>query len=226
VSCALIRADEINPQLAHGIDESGNNKRTTTVVALAKNGPLMKFALVLFMFQFANAAMLPLLGSFITLQSSTLAPAVIAACMVVPQIVVALLSPSIGFRVQTWGRRPLLLVGIGALALRALLFAFVRDPNLLVLFQVLDGISASVFSVLTPLIVVDVTYGSGHFNVAQGIVGTATGIGASVSVLLAGYVADHAGSSAAFLALGIIAVAAFNLVWFVMPETRPRQTVA
>jgi len=226
VSCALIRADEINPQLAHGVDESGNNKRTTTVVALAKNGPLMKFALVLFMFQFANAAMLPLLGSFITLQSSTLAPAVIAACMVVPQIVVALLSPSIGFRVQTWGRRPLLLVGIGALALRALLFAFVRDPNLLVLFQVLDGISASVFSVLTPLIVVDVTYGSGHFNVAQGIVGTATGIGASVSVLLAGYVADHAGSSAAFLALGIIAVAAFNLVWFVMPETRPRQTVA
>jgi len=226
VSCALIRADEINPQLAHGVDESGNNKRTTTVVALAKNGALMKFALVLFMFQFANAAMLPLLGSFITLQSSTLAPAVIAACMVVPQIVVALLSPSIGFRVQTWGRRPLLLVGIGALALRALLFAFVRDPNLLVLFQVLDGISASVFSVLTPLIVVDVTYGSGHFNVAQGIVGTATGIGASVSVLLAGYVADHAGSSAAFLALGIIAVAAFNLVWFVMPETRPRQTVA
>src|SRR5262245_46541773 len=122
VSCALIRADEINPELAHGVD-GGNNKRRTTVVARAKTGPLMKFALVLFMFQFANAAMLPLLGSFITLQSSTLAPAVIAACMVVPQIVVALLSPSIGFRLQTWGRRPLLLVGIGALALRALLFA-------------------------------------------------------------------------------------------------------
>ena len=95
------------------------------------------------------------------------------------------------------------------------------DPNVLVLIQVLDGISAFVFSVLIPLIV-DVTYGSGHFNVAQGIVGTATGLGASVSLLLAGYVADYAGGSAAFLALGIIAAAAFNLVLFV--KTRPRQT--
>lgn len=223
VSCALIRAEEINPELAHGADESGNNENKTILTTLAKNSPLMKFALVLFMFQLANAAMLPLLGSFITMQSSTLAPAVIAACMVVPQIVVALLSPSIGFSAQTWGRRPLLLVGVGALVLRTLVFAFVRDPNLLVLIQVLDGISASVFGVLVPLIVVDVTYGSGHFNVAQGIVGTATGIGASISVLFTGYVADRVGGSAAFLALGIIAAAAFSFVWFVMPETRPSQ---
>jgi MFS family permease len=226
VSCALIRAQEINPELAHGADESGNNKSKTTFWTLARNSALMKFALVLFMFQFANAAMLPTLGGLITMQSSTSAPAVIAACMVVPQIVVALLSPSIGLGAQTWGRRPFLLVGMGALLLRTLLFAFIRDPNLLVLIQIFDGISASIFSVLVPLIVVDVTYGSGRFNVAQGIVGTATGIGASVSVLLAGYVADHAGGSAAFLALGIIAAAAFNLVWFVMPETRPRQTAA
>jgi len=223
VSCALIRAEEINPELAHGADESGNNENKTILTTLAKNSPLMKFALVLFMFQLANAAMLPLLGSFITMQSSTLAPAVIAACMVVPQIVVALLSPSIGFSAQTWGRRPLLLVGVGALVLRTLVFAFVRDPNLLVLIQVLDGISASVFGVLVPLIVVDVTYGSGHFNMAQGIVGTATGIGASISVLFTGYVADRVGGSAAFLALGIIAAAAFSIVWFVMPETRPSQ---
>jgi len=181
---------------------------------------------VLLMFQFANAAMLPLLGSFITMQSSTLAPAVIAACMVVPQIVVATLSPAIGARAQTWGRRPLLLVGIAALVMRTLLFAFVRDPHLLVVIQVLDGISAAVFGVLVPLIVVDVTYGSGHFNVAQGIMGTATGIGASISMLFAGYVADRAGSSAAFLVLGMIAAAAFTLVWFVMPETRPRSTAA
>jgi len=222
VSVALIRAEEINPELAHGADATVNEEGKKSLLALAKNRPLMDFALVLLMFQFANAAMLPLLGSFITTQSSTLAPAVIAACMVVPQIVVATLSPSIGVRAQTWGRRPLLLVGIGALVVRTLLFASVHDPHLLVLVQILDGISASVFGVLVPLIVVDVTYGSGHFNVAQGIVGTATGIGASISMLFAGYVADRAGSSAAFLALGIVATAAFSLVWFTMPETRPK----
>ena len=34
---------------------------------------------------------------------------------------------------------------------------------------------------LIPLIVADVAFGSGHFNLALGIVGTATGIGASLS---------------------------------------------
>ena len=61
--------------------------------------------------------------------------------------------------------------------------------------QVFDGITAAVFSVMVPLIVADVAFGSGHFNLAQGIVGTATGIGASLSTVLAGYVSDKLGSS-------------------------------
>jgi MFS family permease len=82
-------------------------------------------------------------------------------------------------------------------------------------------VAASVFSVLVPSVVVDVTYGSGHFNLAQGIVGTATGIGASVSMLFAGYLSDHFGSEVAFLALAAVAMMALGLVSFVMPETRP-----
>ena len=67
--------------------------------------------------------------------------------------------------------------------------------------QVFDGITAAVFSVMIPLIVADVAFGSGHFNLAQGIVGTATGIGASLSTVLAGYVSDKFGSSVAFTGL-------------------------
>src|SRR5581483_4584414 len=99
--------------------------------------------------------------------------------------------------------------------------AFVHDPYLLVPIQVLDGVAASVFGVLVPLVIVDVTYGSGHFNLAQGIVGTATGLGASVSMLFAGYVSDGFGREAAFGALAAIAAIAFVMIWFVMPETRP-----
>ena len=76
------------------------------------------------------------------------------------------------------------------------------DPYLLVAVQMFDGITAAVFSVMVPLIVADVAFGSGHFNLAQGIVGTATGIGASLSTVLAGYVSDKFGSSVAFTGLG------------------------
>ena len=165
-----IRSDEIDPDRAHGAiprtDDKGHS--TTSIAVLARNRPLLEFALVVMLFQFANAAMLPLVGSFMTTQSATWAPALIATCMIVPQIVVALMSPWVGRRAQSWGRRPLLLIATGALVFRGVLFAFVRDPYLLVVIQVLDGMSAAVLSVLIPLVVVDVTYGSRHFNSASG----------------------------------------------------------
>jgi MFS family permease len=144
----------------------------------------------------------------------------IAACIVVPQAIVAWTSPSVGRKAQQWGRRPLLLLAFGALAIRGVLFAVVGDPYLLVAVQVFDGITAAVFSVMVPLIVADVAFGSGHFNLAQGIVGTATGIGASLSTVLAGYVADRFGGSVAFLGLAGVAATGLALIWLVMPETR------
>jgi predicted MFS family arabinose efflux permease len=144
----------------------------------------------------------------------------IAACIIVPQAIVALMSPSVGRKAQKWGRRPLLLAGFAALAVRGLLFATVRDPYLLVAVQVFDGITAAVFSVMIPLIVADIAFGSGHFNLAQGVVGTATGIGASLSTVLAGYVSDKFGSSVAFTGLACVAALGLAMIWFVMPETR------
>jgi MFS family permease len=86
--------------------------------------------------------------------------------------------------------------------------------------QIFDGITASVFAVMVPLIVADVAFGTGHFNLAQGIVGTATGIGASLSTVLAGYVSDHYGSGVAFLGLATVAWIGFTVIVLLMPETR------
>jgi len=166
--------------------------------------------------------MLPIMAGVVTTRSSQWAPVLIAACIIVPQAIVALASPSVGSLAQQWGRRPLLLVGFAALAIRGVLFAVVNDPYLLVAVQVFDGITAAVFSVMIPLIVADVAFGSGHFNLAQGIVGTATGIGASLSTVLAGYVSDKFGSSTAFIGLASVAAVGLVLIWFVMPETRRR----
>ena len=111
-------------------------------------------------------------------------------------------------------------MGFAALAVRGLLFSVVSDPYLLVAVQIFDGITAAVFSVMVPLIVADVAFGSGHFNLAQGIVGTATGIGASLSTVLAGYVSDKFGSSVAFTGFAGIAALVLAMIWLVMPETR------
>jgi MFS family permease len=78
-----------------------------------------------------------------------------------------------------------------------------------------------VLSVMVPLIVADVAFGSGHFNLAQGVVGTATGIGAALSTLVAGYVSDVFGSSVAFAGLAAVAALGLTIIWLAMPETRP-----
>ena len=113
-----------------------------------------------------------------------------------------------------------------ALTVRGLLFAVVHDPYLLVAVQVFDGVTAAVFSVLVPLTVADVAFGTGHFNLAQGTVGCAMGIGASISTTLAGFLADDFGSYTAFRTLAVIAAAGFLLVLLAMPETRPQPSRA
>ena len=217
-----IAENEIDPERAHGAPPRHVAKKPPTRRgALMRNRPLLIFAGCLLLFHLANSAMLPLVGSVVTMKSARWATLIIAACIVVPQLVVAMLSPWVGTRAQIWGRRPLLLIAFAALPIRGMLFAFFSDPSLLLAVQILDGVTASVFAVMVPLVVADLTRGTGRFNLGQGILGTATGIGASLSAALAGYVTDRFGFGAAFGSLAIIALAGFTLVWFLMPETRP-----
>jgi predicted MFS family arabinose efflux permease len=217
-----IAENEIDPERAHGASpRHGSAKPRTRAGALMNNRPLLIFAGCLLLFHLANSAMLPLVGSVVTMRSANWATVIIAACIVVPQLVVAALSPWVGTRAQIWGRRPLLLIGFAALPIRGLLFAFISNPSILLAVQILDGVTAAVFAVMVPLIVADLTRGTGHFNLGQGILGTATGIGAALSATFAGYLTDRFGSPVAFGSLAAIALVGLTLVWFLMPETRP-----
>jgi len=221
LALSRIREHEIDVAHAHGaVAREESEVSATSVLSLMRQRPLVIFAGSILLLQLANAAMLPLMAGVVTTRSSQWAPVLIAACIVVPQAIVALMAPSVGRKAQLWGRRPLLLIGFGALAVRGVLFATVHDPFLLVAAQLFDGVTAAVFSVMIPLIVADVACGSGHFNLAQGIVGTTTGIGASMSTVLAGYAADRFGDSVAFIGLAGVAALGLALIWFVMPETR------
>ena len=216
-----IRANEIDPVRAHG--GSPEPQRATLSVGLHllfHNRPLLVLAGCAALFHLANATMLPLMASAVTKQMPDRATILIAACIVVPQLVVAACSPWVGRQAQVLGRKRILLIGFAALPIRGVLLAFVSDPYLLVVAQVLDGVSAAVLGVLVPLIAADVTRGTGRFNLAQGMIGTAVGIGASVSGVLTGYTADLAGTTAAFLMLAAVGAVGLTSVWALMPETR------
>jgi predicted MFS family arabinose efflux permease len=194
---------------------------TATIRNVLSDRRLLIFAGCILLFQVANAAMLPLMAGIVTLRASEWASTLIAACIVVPQLVVAGSAPWVGRVADSWGRRPPLLFCFVALALRAVLFVFVSDPYLIVVVQTLDGVCAAVLGVTVPLVVADITRGTGRFNLGLGVIGSAVGIGAALSTTLAGYAIDHFGSSVTFLGLASVATCGLLLVGLLLPETRP-----
>ena len=91
----------------------------------------------------------------------------LAICILAPQGVVAAIAPWVGRQAQRSGRRPLLVACFAALALRGAIFAVASDPRTIIAAQLLDGISAAALGVLIPLVIADITRGTGHFNLAQ-----------------------------------------------------------
>jgi MFS family permease len=186
------------------------------------NRQLLIFAACVALFQLANAAMLPLMGGILTMHANSWATVIVGACVFVSQLVVVVMAPWVGRQAESFGRRPLLLLCFSALILRAVLFAFVVDPFGVVAIQVLDGISAAIIGVMFPLVVADITRDTGRYSLALGIVGSAVGVGAASSTILAGYLFDHFGRGPAFFSLASVAAVGATLVLVLMVETRPR----
>jgi MFS family permease len=221
VALARIHPNDIHFGRACGAPHMPSQPARARRRTLWQSSGLLTFAICLFLFQFANASVLPLVVEALVYQGAERSSLMVSALIILPQIIVAMMAPWVGREAKSWGRRPLLLIGFGALPIRALLFASVTDPSLVLCFQVLDGISGAVLGVLTALVIADLTSGSGRFNLAQGIIGTASGIGASLSTSLFGLVAVNFGRTTVFVTIASVALLAALILWFLMPETRP-----
>jgi MFS family permease len=138
----------------------------------------------------------------------------------VPQVITALISPWVGYHSERFGRKPLLLMGFGLEIFRALLFACSSNYWILILAQLLSGVSAAAVTVLTILVITDLTTGTGRFNLVRGFVGTIIAIAASISTGITGFIFQDLGNWQGFLILAGFATAAAALLWFVMPETQ------
>jgi MFS family permease len=225
ISVLAIPPRAIDHDLARGLHDAiagtpNAGDRPTGLTVLLTCPPLLIFAACAVLFHLANAAMLPLVGQKLALQDKNLGTSLMSACIVAAQVVMVPMAMLVGTKADTWGRKPLFLAALGILPLRGTLYTLSNDPYWLVGVQLLDGVGAGIYGAIFPVIVADLMRGTGRFNVAQGAVSAAQGIGAALSTALAGLIVVHAGYSAAFLTLGAVAAAGFVVFLLAMPETR------
>jgi MFS family permease len=222
ISVSFISADEIDHDLARGLipGPSSDTEHASGLRVLLTNKSLITFAVCCALFHLSNAAMLPLVSQKLAQINLQMATPLTSACIVAAQLVMVPMAMLVGAKADTWGRKPLLLAGFLILPLRGVLYILSDDPYWLVGVQLLDGIGAGIFGALFPIIVKDLTQGTGRFNVSLGALSTVFGLGAALSPGVAGLVLQEAGYNAAFLTLAAIATAAFALLLLAMPETK------
>lgn len=223
----MIPEREIDHELARGADDGDDNGHEIVPVSeLWKDRRILTFAVSAVLFHFANAAMLPLVGQKSGDGLRDGAAVVMSACIIVAQLVMIPVAMSASRLATSWGRKPVFLIGFGVLPVRGLLYCLSVNPFYLVAVQLLDGIGAGIFGVVSVIVIADLTRGTGRFNLTQGALATATGVGAGLSNAVAGFVVKEAGFDAGFVMLAAIAAVGTLFFALAMPETRPSPTVS
>jgi MFS family permease len=228
VAVLAIPESAIDHGVARGLRPGGDadGERPSSVGALLASRPLLIFAMCGALFHLANGAMLGLVGQKLAHLVPGQGISLTAACAIAAQMVMVPIAALAGSRADRWGRKPLFLAAFVALALRGALYTLSDSAGWLIAVQLLDGVGAGLTGALFPVIVADLTRGSGHFAAAQAGVGTMAGIGGTLSATLAGEAVVHAGYNAAFLTLAGIAALGGFLFWLLMPESRDAPVIA
>ncbi|OKO81376.1 MFS transporter [Bradyrhizobium sp. NAS96.2] len=221
LSVLSIPASAIDHARARGLDRTDpvGGEQPSGLSVLLTCRPLLIFAVCVALFHFANAAMLPLVVQKLALAHKGQETPLMSACIVAAQVVMLPMALLAGARADAWGRKPIFLAAFAILPLRGVLYTVSDDRFWLIAVQLLDGVGAGIFGVLTPLVLADLMRGTGRYNVSRGAVATVQGIGASLSNIVAGVIVVNAGYSAAFLTLAGVALAAFMVFLIAMPET-------
>jgi MFS family permease len=225
ISVLSIPSDAIDLDRARGLDgrheHHERRHKATRWRELATHRTMLVFAAASLLFQFANAPLLPLAGQKFALAHPEDATVLLSACIIAAQLVMLGISVLAGRKADTWGCKPILLIGFAALPLRAVLFTFTNDGFWLIGVELLDGISSGIFAMMTPLIVADGMRGTGRYNMALGVIGTMQGIGASIALYTSGVAVEILGYTMGFLGLAVAGTAATLVILFFLPETRP-----
>ncbi len=226
-AAASIRSNDIDNTAARGATSEDDPSGAGHVISFAdllRRRPIWIFTVSVILFHFANAAMLPLVGELLSKGKDGASSFYMSACIIAAQCVMIPVAYLTGRLAGSWGRKPLFLIGFGVLTVRGILYTFSKSAFHLLAVQSLDGVGAAIFGVLWVLIISDLAKGTGRFNLLQGVIQAALGIGAFLSNVLAGLVVKSFGYNVGFAALAGIAFIGMLFFALLMPETNTFRT--
>jgi MFS family permease len=217
-----IRGSEIDYARARSARDRKKPREAARLREIFKSRPLLVFIAVLVLFQLADASVMPLASGRLGHEHYDQSELATASLVAMPQVVTAFIAGWIARRADDWGRKPLLLVGFCILPLRAALFALTPGPWYLLGVQALGGLTAATIGIMTPLVIADITRGTGRYNLAQGAAGTASALGAAFSTAVTGYIAQLFGYTLGFFGLAAIGAIGLIFLYRFLPETDPQ----
>jgi MFS family permease len=223
----FIKEEDIDHELARASKDDAQATTTTDtagIKTLFSNHNILFFTIAMALFHLANAAMLPLAGQKMGIADKQNSSLYLSAAIIIAQGVMALVASYSGNAADN-GRKKIMLVAFLLLPVRAILFAFIDNPYALTGIQVLDGVGAGIFGVVSILMVADLSKGTGRFNLLQGCVYSAIGLAASVSSIIGGLVVKGAGYTVGFISLAGLGILALLFFFFLVPETKEIETV-
>lgn len=230
-SALFIRQKEVSYEAARGgavdndqgaADDNQKEAKRRGLRDLLLDKRNLTFALAVVLFYFANAATLPLVGEILTQGKHGRQSAwQVAAAVVVAEAVMIGVAIFAGKLADSWGRKPLFLIGFAFLAVRNALTVASHDEYYLIALQAFDGVAMGLYGVLLTLVTADLARGTGRFNLLQGSVQSAMGLGGVLSNALFGWIAKVMGFNASFWGLALVAIAGGALYQLGMPETKP-----
>lgn len=212
--------DSAPPDSAEPNDSFGESWKASR--RLLRDRRVLVFGLAVALFQVASIAVVQLAAVEVTRRLGSRAGIVIAAFVIVPQLVVIWIAPMISQFADRFGRRTVLLAGFATVPVRNTLFAAIPSPVGQVPVQALEGVGGTIFGVMLPLIAADLTRGGCFFTSCMALFGLASSLGVAISTSLAGWIADRVGRPVTYLVLAAIGIIALAIIWRWMPETRER----
>ncbi len=213
IAIAATPIHAFNGRRAHGWaeHEADEVEHRSAISDILRHGGLARLAVAFALFNLANGYMLALICQRL-IASGRNGTDWLAIYVIIVQAVMIPVALWAGHMADRRGRRWLLIIACLALPIRALLAASTTNPWLLIPVEILDGISSGLIGVGIPVVVADMTWGTGRTQTALGTLNTIQGIGGALSGIVGGFLVVWLGWQGAFLALALPATVAALLV--------------